>query len=399
MSLGTRLQERRKYLDITQEVLANNLNVPRELISMWEHDRRVPNIGQLKEIALLLNLSTNYLLGKEDIKAGNLQPIFSNLQPIFRAVKNPASQKELNRWFKFLNDWAEFLEEDLEEKITKPKIYKGFEDYHGTTDARRAPKLANKVREHFQLGLDAIPDLYAFFNENQILVYRYPLGSPGDKNDGISGAFVNHPKLGACVLVNASVSRGRQMFTLAHELAHAIFHHSTDLHVSKFSGRSQKMERFANVFAANFLVPAKPLRELAGKDPDPYEVIDLASYFKVSYWSMLIRLKEENIITPKIFEEYREYSPNDMATRLGQPSQLFNANTFIESVYVSPYPTSVIQKTKAAIDDDLLSPSQAADLLNLDTATIRAVILNDFDEPTSDEKKARDEEEYGIATR
>ena len=72
---------------------------------------------------------------------------------------------------------------------------------------------------------------------------------------GSVGAFYNHPKLGYSIFVNADTAPGRQTFTMAHEFAHALFHYPTVGVVSRKGDRDPK-ERFADAFAAHFLVPA-----------------------------------------------------------------------------------------------------------------------------------------------
>lgn len=67
MTLGNRIQQRRKQLGLTQEDLAQALRMRQTAISRLEHDG-VPNPGAeiLKGLALALRCSTDWLLGLYD---------------------------------------------------------------------------------------------------------------------------------------------------------------------------------------------------------------------------------------------------------------------------------------------------------------------------------------------
>src|SRR6266487_4029012 len=82
-------------------------------------------------------------------------------------------------------------------------------------------------------------------------IYLAPLG--GDLRGTVSGAFLPHDEVGFSILVNAQTTPGRRQFTLAHELAHALFHGRRPY--VGWLGRPEAVERFADQFAAEFLVP------------------------------------------------------------------------------------------------------------------------------------------------
>jgi Zn-dependent peptidase ImmA (M78 family) len=127
-----------------------------------------------------------------------------------------------------------------------------------------------------------LPNLYALLDEREVLVYRAAMGRLDREPESISGAFYNHPELGYCILVNTDTAPGRQSFTLAHEWAHALFHYAKGGIICR-SKDTDPLERFADAFAASFLVPGKELRRLASEFMNPLEALKLAQYFSVSY--------------------------------------------------------------------------------------------------------------------
>lgn len=62
MTLGEKLKSARKSAGLTQEQLAEKLLVSRPAVTKWETDKGMPDIGSLKRISKLLNISIDYLL-------------------------------------------------------------------------------------------------------------------------------------------------------------------------------------------------------------------------------------------------------------------------------------------------------------------------------------------------
>ena len=71
MTLGEKLREARKKRGLSQEQLADKLSVSRSAVAKWETDKGLPDVGNLKYLARLLNVSVDYLLdegtGTEDL--------------------------------------------------------------------------------------------------------------------------------------------------------------------------------------------------------------------------------------------------------------------------------------------------------------------------------------------
>lgn len=391
MGLGDRLRERRRTAGLNQGDAARAIRVPRELVSMWETENRTPNMGQLRELAMLYRVNAAYLLGEEELDEKLEREV------LFRDLSEaPEVRLELERWLNFLDNWADFLE-DLEEPLPGPgKPPKGLKDKGLVTDARRAPTLAAKVREAYELGSGPVPNLYAFLDEWGLLVYRAALGSISD--EGVSGAFYNHSRLGYCILVNYDTTPGRQAFTLAHEFAHALFHYPSGGMVS-WKGYRDPRERFADAFAAHFLVPSRQLKELAEDGgqggPDLYESLQLATYFRVSYATLLYRLLEEKIIEREYYEWLKGFSPSRIAWHLGMDPDEFNIPEH-RALYLERYPVSVIERVRRTVESGALSPPQAADLLEVDVHTLqqRLKLISDPPEATEDEMREYEEQPF-----
>ena len=62
MTLGEKIQSLRKQHGLSQEQLADTLNVSRQAVSKWETDESQPDIDRLVEISGMFNVSTDYLI-------------------------------------------------------------------------------------------------------------------------------------------------------------------------------------------------------------------------------------------------------------------------------------------------------------------------------------------------
>lgn len=68
MSFGNNLKKIRQEHDMTQEELAKKINTSRSNIANYENDKNMPSIEILNKLSEILNCSTDYLLGKSDIR-------------------------------------------------------------------------------------------------------------------------------------------------------------------------------------------------------------------------------------------------------------------------------------------------------------------------------------------
>lgn len=62
MTLGEKIREARRKCGLSQEQLAEKMSVSRSAIAKWETDKGLPDVGNLKMLARLLNVSVDHLL-------------------------------------------------------------------------------------------------------------------------------------------------------------------------------------------------------------------------------------------------------------------------------------------------------------------------------------------------
>jgi Zn-dependent peptidase ImmA (M78 family)/transcriptional regulator with XRE-family HTH domain len=374
---GYRLQRARKRAALTQEQVASTIGVSREMVSMWENGTRTPKPKMLSRLADLYGTATQFLKGEGSEDETRNRKVLFRIGDYSPGTRDEA-REEVERWTGFLNNWANFLEttDVIESGAIHPgRPPKEIDEGFGITDARRASTLARKVRDHYGLGQDAIPDLYSFLDDAGVLVYKASLDPVSESQETVSGAFYNHHQVGYSILVNVQCSEGRQAFTLAHEFAHALFHYPSQALVS-VSGDDDPRERFANAFAAYFLVPPKRLRKLCRKERNrrdslsPFSALRFAAYFRVSYLMMLFRLNEERQISQDEVTEWKDYSPTRMAKRIGlDPDFLMSPErrsglTNRDGLW--RYPISVVERIQEALQTESISAESAVQILQVD---------------------------------
>lgn len=112
----------------------------------------------------------------------------------------------------------------------------------------------------------------------------------------LDGIALKSPKLGI-IVVNKNLPNVRQRFTIAHELGHIIMPHRSEYFIC-FPGKNRSMEKSANRFAAELLMPQPMVIELWKKYAANKEmrVEVIAHILKVSKSALFARLREIGLI-------------------------------------------------------------------------------------------------------
>lgn len=384
---GEALRAIRHRTALTQKQLACQLEVPRELVSMWENGSRTPTPEHWRKLAEVLSVPEQLLAGERPVAEWERATFFSEFPT------SPEAERGVRAWLQFLDQWAEFIEGHSEEPSGPDKPPRPLDRGTSILDARRAPTLADEVRDHYGLGRSALPNLWTFLDEHGVLTCRAALG-PLHEDPGVAGAFYNHEHLGFCVLVNASASPGRQAFAMAHVYAHAIFHYVRRGIVCQ-RGTDARIERFANAFASHFLVPRKQLRAMVSNVTgrgglDPYKALQLASHFRVSYPTILRRLLAERHISREEHAEMRRYSPSGLARRIGLDPWHFRIEKE-ETLGLARYPLSILEQARRAIESEEATVSELAQVLQTSKKEVRSELLTDPPEATPAERREYEE--------
>lgn len=65
MTLGQKLRKIRSKFGLSQEQLAEVINVSRQAITKWENDGGLPDVSNLQEISEVFGVTVDYLLNDD----------------------------------------------------------------------------------------------------------------------------------------------------------------------------------------------------------------------------------------------------------------------------------------------------------------------------------------------
>ena len=165
---------------------------------------------------------------------------------------------------------------------------------------------ANSIRENCKVNRYGIIDLFKDCERMGCKLIRYPLGENADL-----GFTVKKDK-DTVIFTNSSSRSAREIFTLAHEIGHAILHlengHSFIDNKLTIMGKCiTDKEQEANYFAACLLMPENDVRrfidieieEFNEKGLSALDIARMMSEFNVSFDMTLNRLESLSIIDEK----------------------------------------------------------------------------------------------------
>ena len=183
-------------------------------------------------------------------------------------------------------------------------------------------------------------------------------------SENAHGLSLKSPKGYRFILVNSNSSKGRQHFTIAHELFHLYYDENPKPHICSKDGTS-KNERCADRFASALLMPEEGVigmlsdEEYANKQISIAQVLRLEQYFCVSRSTMLLRLKELNMLSSVQYEKLKTYPVIRSAKEYGYDDSLYLPGN--ENLTIGDYG----EKARLLYEEEKISEGHYLELLNL----------------------------------
>ncbi len=364
--LNIRLRQAREGVRFAQDDVGASLGISRAMVSYWESGRRRPNDRQLAALAHLYGVSLVELV---EGSAANFAASDVDLSGMLLRADDgvdPQAAPGVRDFVQFLDNYAELsdlVRQPVHGMTQSPYVHRP--RFTQKDDARRK---AEEVRSLLDLGIAPIIDLDSVCNRLRITVYRAPLGA--DLGKVPSGAFLDHPKVGFAVLVNLDMTPGRRRFTVAHEIAHALFD-SGDVRWVVSHGRNAR-EDFADEFAGEFLMPSEGVRRFLEESEMPprltsaVDVIHVQRHFRVSFPTALVRLRQMNAITAASYRELRQgVRPVAMARLLGYAIDPEEYQQDAGAWGIRRFPRAFLRMLRTGVLGEVISRSSAAALAGM----------------------------------
>lgn len=254
---------------------------------------------------------------------------------------------------------------------------------------RNIEKDALQLRQKYGINGYGIEDIFSLVERMDIILIRYPLG----KNSICGFCTVYEGR--KVIVSNTNKILSREIFTVAHEIAHCIYDLDRDKSIIQIDTdvyQDSIIEQKANAFAAAFLMPKSKLCEYieqeinkSPKNLDSLDIVKIQDEFSVSYQAVVIRLESLELITKNKKEKLMKEQKEKTSTLL---FNLINANKHLLESYdktqasdkyyryvTSNYKNGYINFEKF---------KEALDILNVDEEEINKCKINtDADEDES----------------
>lgn len=282
--IGNRLRRAREALGYTQEQVARRLKIGRPRYSDIENGKRDVPLRDLYRFCEFFGRPVEYFLKERLATEGGFRVLF-------RKTKGDQELAAIVTEFEKLCERMCELEVMTETRIRPPVL----EDYCYENDkpwfwGKRSAELE---RRRLDLGQAPVRNLDQILEEKCGLKIFY---LPIPEERGIWGMFTFDEDIGGSILINMNPTRGKQLFSLAHEYGHFVFHKQRVGIISFEKERNTRDERLADYFASEFLMPEVTVVDMFHvrvknrRDVMPQDVIYLADYFGVSFQAMVYRL-------------------------------------------------------------------------------------------------------------
>ena len=300
--IGERLKRARESLGLTQEDVAAKLEIGRPRYSDIENGKRDVPLKDLYRFAEFYGRPIDYFV-KETLLTD------SGFKVLFRKTEGDEEVARVVTEFENLCEKMCELE-NISGVTVRPPVSQDYQ-FERNREWYWGKHYADIERKQLDLGQAPLRNLSQLLEEKRGLKIFY-LPIPPER--GVYGMFTYDQKMGGCVLINSNPNFGNQLFSLAHEYAHFVFHKEKLGIISTEEERNSTDEKVANSFASNFLIPEDTLRDLFNmriKEDDDVkseDVIYLADYFGVSFTAMGYRLNNIKLITDKIRDELINYT-------------------------------------------------------------------------------------------
>ncbi|MDR1747427.1 MAG: ImmA/IrrE family metallo-endopeptidase [Spirochaetaceae bacterium] len=135
-------------------------------------------------------------------------------------------------------------------------------------------------------------------------IYVFKDAFHNDQYSGLSLYDKNYP----IIMINNSMSKSRQIFTIFHELGHLLFRDGgvdilTESFYNRFHSHYYAIEQKCNEFAGEFLLPQAVFQANCSVFSEE-NLSRLADTFKVSREVVLRKYLDSNLITPEVYRSY-----------------------------------------------------------------------------------------------
>jgi Zn-dependent peptidase ImmA (M78 family)/DNA-binding XRE family transcriptional regulator len=313
--LASRLRAAREASGLTQAQAAGELGVSRPLLIAIEKGTREASPEEIVKLAAIYGKPASELLRPSP------PPVAIGTR--FRAALSSVQDADkVTQAVTQLEDRADnYLDLLRRAKTEAPGRYPAIRSISHLDPWQAGEDLATEERNRLGLGDGPVRPLREVL-EIEVGLRVFMLSLPSQ----VAGLFVYVDGLGGCIGVNINHPAERRRWTMAHEYAHYLSARDR-AEVTPVSQRRNRpeSERFADAFAANFLMPRSGLsrrfHELKrSKGPvTPATLVQLAHAYEVSVMALTLRLEDLSLVPSGTWDKLadNDFQPRAAARMLG----------------------------------------------------------------------------------
>ncbi|MBU0710489.1 ImmA/IrrE family metallo-endopeptidase [bacterium] len=288
------LRDLREKNGLTQSELAEAMEISRDTVARVETAAQKLTVDYLMTFAGIVNMHPVDIFRRMESN----EPAFVYL---LRAHGSDQFSDSIRDKYE---DWYNRMEALIEEthlSRLKEIPSKDYEIFESDNPAEQGTRTAQWLRKKWKMGNEPIADPVQLIESLGYYITGMDLG----ENDifAITGRKGENGRPGIIVNTNPAITVERQHYSIIHELAHIVEHGEYFEEQPDYSGigpNKDDREKFADAFAAEFLVPLEEVlaryRQLPANLDIERKVIILKSYFKVSYQVIMIRLIHSDVL-------------------------------------------------------------------------------------------------------
>lgn len=167
------------------------------------------------------------------------------------------------------------------------------------------------------------------------------------------------------ILINSNSTRGRQHFSIAHELYHLFYDEAPVPHFCAGTEEKNPAERSADMFASAFLMPRTGIiskltqEEITSQKIAIDSVLKLGQFYGVSHSTMVVRLKELKLISAETANNLMEIRVRREAALRGLDLSLYSKGN--ENLVIGDFGL----KARQLFDEERISEGHYMELLNM----------------------------------
>lgn len=301
MITGDRIKQARELRGLTQTELARHASVSQAAIAHFESGRELPSEGVLQAIAFQTGFPVAFF-------NRNPPPDFPLGSILFRVRSSVTSRQrsEVHQYGRLVFELAEEMGRHLTDIPLKlPRLKEG-------------PLTAAKLTRS-QLGLSPdtpIQHLIRLLEKSGVLLLSIPVALKGwDAFSVWAGQEQSKP----VIAIIGEGSGDRLRYSVAHELGHLVMHQA-------MRGRLTDIEREANEFAAEFLMPADAIKREIRTPVTLTTLVPLKLRWRVSIQALVRRAYDLQLTSHR---QYR-YLMQQLTSRGWRTKEPFNLDIPIE---------------------------------------------------------------------